>query len=261
MAPLEKFTERINITHILLLSLVLAALSIAYHHGGILHPELQVRIPFYLSDRPILNKLYDNRIVEDNLYVGRELSYVFDFLDAQFIALSISLGIPHFLSITFYVFTIAMGMILWQFCVAELKLRRWIGLGMVLLFWTGPNAFLGGVYFRSAKPGVALCTIALYFLVYHILQAIQRNHGYRLPFGLWAACLAISLADGLFDREGVFYVGSVLVFLLIWGSVFPGLHFQSTTTGLVYPTSRSPGRSSSRPASWHSLWLRAVLCI
>ena len=219
--PLEKFTQRINIIHILLISILMAALSINYHHGGVLQNELEVRIPFYLADRPLLNKLYDSRIIEEDLYVSRELSYVFDFLDAQFIALSVSLGYPHFISFSFYVFTIAIGMLLWQFCVVELKLKRWIGLGMLLLFWTSPNAFLGGAYFRSAKPGVALCVVVLYYLVYHAIQAQRRNRLYRFPTGLLATCFGFAMAATLFDHEGVFMVAALLTFVLLWGCVFP----------------------------------------
>jgi len=50
--------------------------------------------------------MYDSRISKRGSS-SRELSYVFDFLDAQFISLSVSLGFPHFISFSFYVFTIA----------------------------------------------------------------------------------------------------------------------------------------------------------
>ncbi|MGB8212047.1 MAG: hypothetical protein WCE68_00680 [Anaerolineales bacterium] len=221
ISPLENFTERINIVHILMLSLVITALSVAYHRSGVENLELETRIPFYLADRPLLNKLYDTRIIEANLYVGRELSYVFDFLDAQFISLSVSLGFPNFISPSFYIFTIAIGLMLWQFCVAELKLKRWIGLGMVLLFWTSPNAFLGGDYFRSAKPGVSVCIVALYYLVYHVLHSEHQNRTYRPRFGVWVAGFGIAWAAAWFDREGLYLVGVLMAFLLIWGSVFP----------------------------------------
>jgi len=40
-------------------------------------------LPFYLSDRPLLNKMYDSRIIEEGSTLPGKLSYVFDFLDAQ----------------------------------------------------------------------------------------------------------------------------------------------------------------------------------
>jgi hypothetical protein len=61
---------------------------------------MYLRLPFYLSDTPLLNKLFDSRILEQYIYHIRELSYFLDFLDSKFIELRIENGFPHFLSLS-----------------------------------------------------------------------------------------------------------------------------------------------------------------
>ena len=114
------------------------------HDGGILHPEMDVRLPFYMSDTPLLNKIFDSDILDTSLYRARELSYLFDFVDSKFIQFCIENGLPHFLSLTHYIASIAIGCLLWLFCVRELKLHSLVGIGWLALFWTSPSIFLGG---------------------------------------------------------------------------------------------------------------------
>ena len=217
----ERTAEMMSIWHIFFVCVVMAGLSIIYQRGGVLHPELELRIPYYLSNRPLLNKLFDSRsVVDSGLYRARELSYFLDFIDSQFIALSVRLGHPHFLSLVHYTFTILIGCILWHFSVRELKLNAWIGLCLVLLFWTSPTIFLSGAFFRTAKIGVALTTIILYYYIYKIIVADRQNKDYRLiPSHLWI-CFAVSFISTLLDEQGLYTLGMVIAFLLLWITAF-----------------------------------------
>jgi hypothetical protein len=213
----EQTAEKMTVWHIFFVCLVMAGLSAIYHQGGILHPELELRLPYYLSNRPLLNKVFDSRsVVDSGLYRARELSYFLDYIDCQFIALSVRLGFPHFLSLVHYVFAISIGCILWQFSVRELKLNAWIGLGLVLLFWTSPTVFLSGVFFRTAKIGAALTTVILYLYIYKIILADRQNKEYHLPTSYWWICFAVSFISSLLDEQGLFTLGLIIAFLLIW---------------------------------------------
>jgi hypothetical protein len=215
----------LTIWHVFFTCLVLAILSAMYHRGGILHPELELRLPYYLSNRPLLSKLFDSRsVIDTGLYRARELSYLLDFIDNQFIALSVRLGFPHFLSLVHYVFAILIGCILWQFSVRELKLNVWIGLCLVLLWWTSPTVFLSGIFFRTAKIGTALTTVILYFYIYNIISADRQNKDYHLPASNWWICFAVSFMSSLLDEQGLFTLGLIIAFLLLWILAFPNIN-------------------------------------
>jgi len=230
----EQTAEKVTIWHVFFVCLIMAALSIAYHHGGMLHPELESRLPFYLSDRPLLNKLFDsNGVIDSGLYRARELSYLLDFIDSQFVALSIRLGFPHFISLIHYIFTILIGCILWQFSTRELKLNAWIGLCLVLLWWTSPTVFLSGGFFRTAKIGVALTTVILYFYVYKIILADRQNKEYRLPASYWWICFTVSFMSSVLDEQGLFTLGLILAFLLLWTWAFANINLYKLLAAFI----------------------------
>ena len=239
----EQTAEKMTAWHVFFTCLTLGILSAIYHRGGILHPELELRLPYYLSNRPLLSKLFDSRgVIDSGLYRARELSYLLDFLDSQFIALGIRLGFPHFLSLVHYVFAILIGCILWQFSVRELKLNAWIGLCLVLLFWTSPTIFLSGIFFRTAKIGVALTTVILYFYIYKIIFNDRQNKEYHLPASYWWICFAVSFMSSLLDEQGLFTLGLIIIFLLLWISTLAsrnlykllGTFISSLALSLIY---------------------------
>lgn len=184
-----------------------------------MHPEMEVRLPYYLSHKPLWSKIYDSNVLNGGMYQARELSYFFDYIDCKFIAWCAALGHPHFLSITHYVFLLLICLELRRFGVDDLKLARWICLGVLLLFWTSPAVFLGGELFRSSKIGAALTIVVSYRLLYRRLMADGKGAPEVLSFRSYLILFAWAWLATLFDRQGVFMVGVVLVFL--------GFHFFS----------------------------------
>src|SRR2546427_124721 len=93
-------------TNLCLLLLLVGAFWIAAAQSlqlGVLNNEGYWYLPYYLSDRPLLAKVFDSRYTEVGLYQARELSYLFDWLDSIFIAACVHVGVPHFLSVTYFV--------------------------------------------------------------------------------------------------------------------------------------------------------------
>jgi tetratricopeptide (TPR) repeat protein len=213
------YSEKISLFHVLIISCFFALISIVNQHGGILHIETEVRLPFYLSDIPLFNKLFDNQILEADKYRARELSYVFDFIDSKFIEFSIENGFPHFLSLTHYLFSIATGSLLWLFCTKELNLKPLMGIGWLVLFWTSPSIFFGGGFFRAGKIGVALLVAILFYVIYKVAVNSSEKLDFKISKKIWFwYCAAIFLITFL-DEQGLFYAVTVLVFLSIWGLV------------------------------------------
>ena len=213
----DRCSEKISLLHVILLSCLFALISVVNHHGGVLNPEMYLRLPFYLSDAPLLNKLFDSRILEQDMYQARELSYFLDFLDSKFIEFSIENGFPHFLSLSHYLFSMATGCLLWLFCVKELNLKRLPGLGLVVLFWTSPSVFLGGEFFRTAKMGVALLIAVLFYVIYKVAVISKEGNDFQISKKVWFLYVMAIFSIVYLDQQGLFFAITVLVFLTIWG--------------------------------------------
>src|SRR5687768_1313733 len=68
--------------------LCFVGLSVVFSGTGFIHPESHTFLPHYLSGRPMIELIYDNNATEWGHYQARELAFVFDWLDCQFIAWS-----------------------------------------------------------------------------------------------------------------------------------------------------------------------------
>lgn len=63
------YLEKISIFHVILLNCLFALISIASMNGCFVHAEMNIRLPFYLSDTPLLNKIFDSQILEGGIPV------------------------------------------------------------------------------------------------------------------------------------------------------------------------------------------------
>ena len=213
----DHFSEKISLFHVMLLSCLFALISIVNTHGGFLNEEMYIRLPFYMSDMPLLNKLFDSKILDGGLYRARELSYFLDFIDTKFVEFSIDNGCPHFLSLVHYLFSIVTGCLLWSFCVKELNFKPLIGVGWLALFWTTPSIFFGGSISRTGKIGVALLTAIIFYFVYKVVVAASiKRVDFQISKKVWFLYFIIIFSMTLLDEQGLFFAITVLVFLAIW---------------------------------------------
>jgi hypothetical protein len=217
---MDLLNPRIKSWHAFLISSIIAICSIISHNGGIAHPEIQSYLPYYLSNRPLLYKIYDSKVLDMDMFQAREVSYLVDYIDCKFIELGVKLGHPHFLSITTYIFLLIIGMLIWHFSVHELKLPPIIGLALVSLYWTSPSIFFAGDYYRSSKSGTAIATALLFLLIYKYFQ--QTNSKQQHTKFLVIAIFLVSLLATLLDRQGFFMIGAAVLFILFWQVEFPG---------------------------------------
>lgn len=189
----------------ILLSLCVPTLGIAVQNGFLpLSFEGSALLLNYLTvHRPLPNMVFDPLNNDWGLYQARELSYLFDYLDAQFIRLSAKAGVGHFLSLSYYLSIT--GIVLLIHCVWR---RLFDGLShfMVslacLLLLSSPFLFLGGTFFRSSKM---LCSFSL-ALICAALLALYRRQISKPAEKFLVATVAIScLFMSLMDRQGVFF--------------------------------------------------------
>jgi hypothetical protein len=172
---------------------------------GFIHPESCAFLPHYLSDRPLLEKLYDARVTELGLYAARELALLFDWIDCQFIGWSVAQGRPHFFSICHHGWMLLAGLLLARVCRA-LGSRRVEALGWTLLMWTGPSAMLHTSYFRNAKPALLCCALAC-LLVWLGSREKAASWLRTLLFGLLALLMPFC------DKQGLVFLAGAVLFL------------------------------------------------
>lgn len=150
---------------------VIAVLSLSvwvnYGMGYFNFFESERYIPFYLGPDPLIVKIFDYRQTDVfQIWRARDLSAVFNYLDAQIILLSAKLGFPHFLSGIYYLSLFILVMV--QFAVSRQFFPRRVfpvaGLMGTMYLFSAP-VFLSGWYFRTSKIIVSLgISLAAYML-------------------------------------------------------------------------------------------------
>jgi hypothetical protein len=208
-ARIEALPEFVCLAALVAAWIAFVAGSVALCGPGFLHPESYSFLPHYLSGRPLLELIYDNRITDWGNYQAREFGFVFDWLDCRFIAWCAASGHPHFFSATHYVFLLMAGVAVWRMATRHFGLGRVAAFGLVLLLWTGPSAVLYTSFYRAAKVG--LLTVSL-FTAWAWLNARACANGAK---AVWSAALFGFLAALLpmFDKQGLLFLGALVLFL------------------------------------------------
>jgi hypothetical protein len=179
-----------------------AGLSLACLGRGWINPEAEGFIPHYLSDRPLLSLIFDPTRTDWENFQGRELSYLFDWVDCQFILLCTRAGLPHFISLTHLTLVAAIAVLLFRFARRDCTLPASVALAMVAVWLSSPAALLGANFYRSAKIASATALLVM-------LTAAWR--GRSSGTGLLTVGLA-GLAAALCDRQGFV----LLLFFAVW---------------------------------------------
>jgi hypothetical protein len=175
-----------------------ATLAVWAAGGGTADIEIETYLPYHLSKAPIAKQIFNSRILDQGMYQARELSYALDALDCRFIAWSARLGLPHFLSLVYFLCMLSTALLLWRFLTSDLALDRAAAFLLVALYLTTPCVFLSTSYFRSAK---AALTLAVMILTTQLWRGLRANDSARwILFGL------VAFAATLCDRQGFFLV-------------------------------------------------------
>jgi hypothetical protein len=168
--------------------------------GGGLNQELEQYLPYHLSSKPFLNKIYDSRILDANQYVCRELSYAIDEMDCRFLAWSVHMGVPHFLSLSYFLCVFGISLLLWRFFVADLKLDRTVACTLLALYLTAPCVYFSTSCFRAGK--IAL-TLALAILARQLWRGLRNNDS---GYARWTLFAVVAFAATICDRQGFYFM-------------------------------------------------------
>jgi hypothetical protein len=192
--------------------LLIVVYGMALLNGGYLHYEGQFFLSAFLDDRDFLHKIFSARFADWGCYQGRELSFVFGWADAQFIALSTRLAAPHLYSITTIAATLGTGIVLWDLLPRIARgLDRLQSALLVALLLATPAAALSGYYYRPAKAMAAFLFVLLLREAAVMLAPREKS---ATPLRALSIFI-IALMMGLSDRQGVALIIATAIVITI----------------------------------------------
>ena len=179
---------------------VILLLGIACHAGGYLHWESSAFLLNYTADRSLLNIIFDPQKNDWGLYQCRELSYFFDYLDAQIVFALLKAKLTWFISPSAIVFSLAA---IWF----QQYAGRLLFPGLNGIFFTLHGAALAllpalteSLFFRSSKY---LVFAGSTFLIFGAALKYARR---KTVFADTFVCGLAALITVFADRQGIFFV-------------------------------------------------------
>lgn len=202
----------VGIAYFLPIVLIIHAISFWGH--GIIDSEAMEFVLNYLQRRPFFAQIFDPQINDWGAYQARELSYVFDLIDARVFAALLDRHLLVFVPISG-----ALGLIVFSaiyFCGARKTLRLDPLTSCLLL-----SLFLSCVvvqastpiFYRSSKIILSVALLTFFFYLFWLLDKDRRE----VTLSKSVATFGIALVTALCDRQGFYYLISITVIVsLLW---------------------------------------------
>jgi hypothetical protein len=186
----------------------LAALLLApavFWHGGVLEEETIVFLDHYLDARSPLEKVFDPHGNDFDTYQARELSYFFDFLDAQWLRTSLRAGVVLFIPPSALAASILTVGVFLRGSERAFPALPAATRCLVLLVLLTNYVFLTtmGLFYRATKPLLVPILLGTLFFVWARLRPNPRPSSPARDFG---ALLGLGCLMSAFDRQGFFYL-------------------------------------------------------
>lgn len=186
-----------------------------FWQGGVLEGEATVFIRQYLDERATLAKIFDPRGNDLGTFQARELSYFFDYLDANVFRGLMQADVALFIPLTSILASI-LAIAVFAVSVRQYSFLSPLIRNLLLLTYLTNFVHLAtmGVFYRSAKPLLAPAVMATAFYVLALADSSSagpiRQRWRRGPMGIVFALLC---AMSLLDRQGFFYALAAAGFL------------------------------------------------
>jgi hypothetical protein len=194
-----------------------------YWRGGLIEIEALQFVRQYLDDRRgVIEKVFDPNGNDLGTYQARELSYFFDYLDAQIFEQLLVQGRVFFVPASVF---LASLLTVAAFVLAHREASRRLGLGaaLLLLVYLSNYVYLVtmGMHYRSTKPLLAPVVMGTAFYLVTLVTA-RRGTAASAP-GRLAPMLVFCLLSvmSLLDRQGFFYA-VVGTGVLLFSALFAG---------------------------------------
>ena len=176
-------------------------------NGCVCHPESSAFLQVYTaSGKSLLQMIFDPVYTDWGCYQARELSYLLDWCDVQFIKYCIFSGRAHFFSIVNASLNIVTAMVLYFGFRCWMPMLGRFGSVLLTLFFIVAPVNDSVNFFRSSKPAVSLCVAVIGMAVWSLIQ--RRKQTLAEQKGMWIVLSVFLLISPYFDRQGLFFVSS-----------------------------------------------------
>jgi len=188
--------------------------AITFWGRGIIDSEAMEFVLNYLQNRPFFAQIFDPQINDWGAYQARELSYVFDLIDARIFAALLDHQVLLFVPLSGVLGLIAVSAVYFW------GARRVLGLNGVMASML-LSLFLScivvqastPILYRSSKIVLSIALLAFLFCTCSLLRGGRRS----LTSLKCIALFFLGLLMALSDRQGFFYlISATFVVLVIW---------------------------------------------
>ncbi|HYJ03488.1 MAG TPA: hypothetical protein VEX43_00010 [Chthoniobacterales bacterium] len=190
--------------------------------GGVLENETTRFIVNYSDSRSVLQKVFNPFLNDWNMYQGRELSYLFDYLDARFLLFLVKhFDVSIFIPLSAVVSSIFIILIFRRGVRQILPGLDRVTAELLLLPFLTCFVFVStmGLFYRSAKPLLAPVLLAIMFYILRIAQSRPQGSAFEQGRAIVNRqslfSFALLVVAALLDRQGFFYVLIACVVLLV----------------------------------------------
>lgn len=184
-----------------------------FWQGGVLEGEAISFMINYADDRTVLQKVFNTQLNDFDTFQARELSFVFDYLDATFyLFLLKQFDVGFFVPLSALVSSILIVLIYRRGVRRTLPGIDRLTAELSLLPFLTSFVFIStmGLYYRSAKPLLAPALLAVMFHILRSAQSRAASSSFEKGLGVVnrqsLATFILLLAAALLDRQGFFYV-------------------------------------------------------
>ncbi len=185
--------------------MALALAPAFFWRGGVLEEETIVFLNHYLDQRSVAQKVFDPHGNDFDTYQARELSYLFDFGDAQWFRALLRRGVVLFIPPSAVLATILTGVVF-----AWGSARAFPGLpaatrSLVLLVLLTNYVFVTtmGLFYRATKP---LLVPVLLGLLFYLWARLRAGTVIAPPLRDFTVVFVLGCLMTAFDRQGFFYL-------------------------------------------------------
>lgn len=197
-----------------LLPVVLILHAIMFWGRGIIDSEAMEFVLNYLLKRPFLVQIFDPAINDWGAYQARELSYVFDFIDARVFAFLLDRGVLVFVPLSG---VLGLGVFSAIYIVGMRKVFHLNGAttSMLLALFVSCIVVQAStpILYRSSKIILSIALLTFLFGTCWLLKLDRR----RLTWRKGTALVLLGILMALCDRQGFYYlISATVVLLALW---------------------------------------------
>jgi len=179
-----------------------------FWRGGVLEEETIVFLDHYLDQRTVVQKVLDPHGNDFETYQARELSYLFDFLDAQWLRALFRAGMVLFIPPSALLASILTWAVFARGSGRAFPALPAVTRSLVLLVLLTNYVFLTtmGLFYRATKPLLVPVLLGALFFLWTRLRASAEP---AAPSRDFLAMLGLGCLMSAFDRQGFFYLAVI----------------------------------------------------